>query len=915
MRVLICLLCALFVSCGKPAQLTPPIYAPMPAPDADQESSDRTRLPDDTHPLRYAIELTLIPERPTYQGKVAIEIALDRPRETLWLHQKGVRASRVQVVRVGLDPLTGVLEGVTPSGLTALRLPQPIGPGVARIEIDFEADVGERLSGLYRAQAAGVPYLFTQFEPIAAREAFPCFDEPRFKTPFEVTLRVKPEDTAVSNTLQISSETTSDGLRAVRFAPTEKLPTYLVAFAVGPFDVVEAPPIPANEVRATALPLRGIAARGRGKELAHALAETRPLLEQLERYFAIAYPYDKLDLIAVPDFSAGAMENAGAITFRDSILLVGPDATESQRRRLAYVNAHELAHQWFGNLVTMPWWDDIWLNEAFATWMGNRVVDQVYPEYQALLGALSSAQHAMDVDSRAAARQIRQPITGDERISNAFDAITYEKGGAVLAMFERYLGPEPFRAGLRLYMQRHRFGSATAYDLLQALAEASEKAESKAAFASFLEQPGVPLVTARVSCEEGAQPTLSLGQARYLPLGSSASPEVRWKLPVCVRYGSADGVHEQCMLLEDEQRVPLTGASCPQWLMPNAGAQGYYRWALSSEDVKALLAALPELSLPERVSFASNLLAAMRAGTLSAAEGLAALAQLARSPDRPVLETVVSAFAAVERDLLDEASLPAYRAKLIALLGPTYRELGLLPAEGATSPAKTAQDESAAAVEQGLKRAVVVRALALSARESALSVALDKYGRAELGVGPAPQRALPQDLRDEAISVALRRAPTELLETAIARLLSAEDAQERGRLLSAISTLDDPAFTPRILDLSLEPRLRTNERISPLFGQAGQPLTHRAAMGWLEQHIDTYLAQLNGNVRARAFAVLGYACEGSEIARGKAFLEQRVPSVPGAEHQFALALESAKLCEAFRAQQAASARAFFAAPR
>ncbi|MFT3924816.1 MAG: M1 family metallopeptidase [Myxococcales bacterium] len=899
MRVLIVLCCALLFACGKPANLTPPIYAPLPAPDADAEGAPTTRLPVDTHPLRYQITLDMVPSRPIYRGKVAIDIALDRPRETIWLHQKGIRASLVRLVRVGVDPLPGTLESVSPSGLTALRLPTPVGPGVARIEIEFEADVGKRLSGLYRAEAAGVPYLFTQFEPIAAREAFPCFDEPRFKTPFEVTLRVEPSHVAVANTLEVSSSTGADGLREVHFAPTERLPTYLVAFAAGPFDVVNAPAIPASAVRPTPLPLRGVAVRGRGGELAYALAETKPLLEALEKYFGIAYPYDKLDLIAVPDFSAGAMENAGAITFRDTILLIASDATENQRRLLAYVNAHELAHQWFGNLVTMPWWDDIWLNEAFATWMGNRVVDEVYPQYRAPLGALASAQHAMDVDSQVAARQIRQPISSDDQISSAFDSITYAKGGAVLSMFERYLGPEVFRAGLRLYMQRHRFGNATASDLVQALTDASEKSELKSAFFSFLEQPGVPLVTATLQCG-AAQPKLSLSQARYLPLGSTASPAQRWELPVCVRYQVGAELREQCVLLKDaELTTPLEATTCPAWVMPNAGAQGYYRWSLSAGDVKSLLAAVPQLTLAEQVSFASNVLAAMQAGALPADQGLAALSSLASSSERPVLEAVLSALSTVEHELLDEKTLPAYRAKLIVLLGPAYRELGLFATDGGSD------------VELGLKRALVVRALALSARDPAVSAPLAKFGRAELGVTPAPPGTLPTDLRDEALTAALREDPKKLLEPAIARLLASEDSQERSRLMSAIAGLDDPAYTPRVLDLSLDPRLRTNERLAPLYGQAGQVRTHAKALDWLTAHFDAFVAQLNSNAKPHVFGVLANACQAADIEREAAFLEPRAASIPGAPHEFALALESAKLCEAFRSRQADSARQFF----
>jgi alanyl aminopeptidase len=394
---------------------------------------------------------------------------------------------------------------------------------------------------VYRAAAEGANYVFTQFEPISAREAFPCFDEPRFKTPFELVLRVPKDKVAVANTRELSANDFERGLREVHFAPTEKLPSYLIAFAVGPLDVVAAPNLAKHVVRNHELPLRGVAIGGRGPELAFSLHETPPLLLWLENYFGVAYPYDKLDLIAVPDFGAGAMENAGAITFRDTLLLVRPDAPEQQKRTFGYVDAHELSHQWFGNLVTMPWWDDIWLNEAFATWMGTRAINGVHPEYEADLGALSATHGAMEVDSRTSARKIRQPIESDHDIENAFDAITYSKGGAVLSMFERYLGADEFQAGLRRYMDRFRFGSATARDLVRTLAEVSNESALEGAFFGFLDQPGVPELQVKLDCTS-TPPALELAQSRYLPLGTTAQSEARWQIPFCARFGHSEGM-------------------------------------------------------------------------------------------------------------------------------------------------------------------------------------------------------------------------------------------------------------------------------------------------------------------------------------------------------------------------------------
>ncbi len=901
MRALSFLCCALLAACGKPINLTPPVYAPLPPTAEAAEEVPGARLPADTQPLRYRLALELHPDRDTYTGHVAIDVALDRPRSTLFLHQVGMRPSEVKVVRPDGSSVLGKLEQRSASGLSALSLEESVGPGAARIEIAFEADIGRRLSGLYRADAGGIPYLFTQFEAISAREAFPCFDEPRFKTPFEITLRVNPELTAIANTQEASSQLTAEGLREVRFQPTEKLPTYLIALAVGPFDVVQAPALAPNAVRAHEVPLRGIAVKGRGAELAYALDETKLLLERLEQYFGTPYPYDKLDLIAVPDFNAGAMENAGAITFRDSILLVSEDATESQRRQLAYVNAHELAHQWFGNLVTMPWWDDIWLNEAFATWMGSRVVSETYPGYHAQLSELASTQNAMDVDSQAAARQIRQPVDADSDIFGAFDSITYSKGGAVLGMFEHFLGAAAFRAGLRLYMERHRFGSATAEDLIRALSEASAKPELTSAFNSFLAQPGVPALSASLSCE-GPTPQVELRQARYRPLGSAIDAQAQWEIPVCIRYGTADGKsRERCTLVKEQvTQVALEGDACPTWWMPNAGAKGYYRWVLSEADFHQLLRHVGELSVAERISLASNLAAAMEAGTLPAHTALAALKGLSKEPARQVLQQVLAAYGSVEHDALDEAALPAYRAHLAAIVAPWFRELGLFAGPGETDP------------EIALKRLSVVRALGLSARDPNLSRELAKFGRAELGLGEPQKARLAPELRDAALTAALRLDPSTTLEPALARLRTSEDSQERARLLAAIVAVDDPAYSAQILALALSPTLRTNERLSPVYGQAANRTTRSLALAWLDQHYDALFAQLNINARPRLMGVLRYTCDQTDAEPLIESFRKRAEAVAGGRRAFALALESAELCRAFRAAQGKAVQAYFA---
>jgi cytosol alanyl aminopeptidase len=909
--VVLSLMCALW-ACGNRANVTPPIYAPLPAPDVDQEAAPaHGRLPADTHPLAYSLRLELDPKQTSYRGSVAIELQLDRPRESLWLHSRGPRVRAARVARGDADSLPAQLESVGDSGLAALRFRQPVGPGAVRLELEFDADFGQRLTGLYRVESGGDAYAFTQFEPTSAREAFPCFDEPRFKTPFELSVVAPAGLTVVANTRQTSESALADGRVERRFARTEKLPTYLVALAAGPLDLVSAPALAASEERARTLPLGGVAVKGRGPDLAYALRETPKLLLPLERYFGVEYPYDKLDLIAVPDFGAGAMENAGAITFRDTLLLIREDASEGQLRRFAYVNAHELAHQWFGNLVTMPWWDDVWLNESFATWMGTRVVEEAYPEYKAKLGELTSTQGAMEVDSQAAARQIRQPIESDHDIENAFDAITYAKGGAVLSMFERFLGPEAFRAGLRLYMARHRFGSATAQDLVAALAEAAQKPEVGPAFFSFLEQPGVPLIEARVSCASGVS-ELSLTQSRYAPVGSALAQGSVWQIPVCVRFGQARGAEpaEQCTLLRERTTsVRLASEACPDWLLPNSQAAGYYRWALEPHALDALVSAHQTLAEAEQISLVHNLFAGLRSAKLGADRAFAAAEQLSAIPSRVVLEQVLGMFGFAREHLLRPEQLPSYRASIARIVKPRYAALGLSPKAGQSPNG-----------EEKLLRSSLVRALAFEAKDPALLRELAALGRAQLAHSAASARPartspalarLPPELIDAAFSAALREGGAALLTQAADKLFAENEGIARARLLSAISTLDRPELSEQVLNLSLDARLRTNERLGPLFGQAGREETRAAAYAWVKRNYDAFVAVLSEHQSSALIGVGAGFCSEDMTRDVEAFFAPRAPKLAGGPRDLAMTLESIRLCAALEQAQGEKARAFF----
>jgi len=908
-RALPWLLALALVGC---AASTPPL-SPAGAPPVGVAGSPfiarppelpRGKLPRSVRPVRYALELEVVPGRDAFSGRVRIAVELSEPSARIWLHARGLTVSRAIARQGGQVERPARFATHDEHGLSTFELDAPLGVGAAELELEFAGSLGKQLAGLYGVPAGGAHYVFTQFESHSARMAFPCFDEPSFKTPFELWLTVPEGQVAISNTREIGSERLPGGLARVHFAPTLPLPTYLVAVAVGPFDVVDAPPIGPNEVRAEPVPLRGVAVRGKGAQLAYALQHTPALLQALERYFGIAYPFVKLDLIAVPDFGPGAMENAAAITFREWLLLIDPaHAAENQKRAFAYVNAHELAHQWFGNLVTMPWWDEIWLNEAFATWMGYRVVGELYPEQRAELALLESVLDAMSVDSRMSARRVRQPIDSTHDIANAFDAITYSKGGGVLAMFERYLGVERFRDGIRKHLAQHRFGTATGAELVQALSEVAGQ-DLSGPFASFLDQPGVPLLQLTPHCEGGVT-RLVLKQSRYAPLGTQGVPEQSWQLPLCVRHGSGGKPREQCSLLTAvEGELTLQGKGCARWVMPNAAGAGYYRWALPPVELQKLLRdGFAQLSTAERLSVADSLLAGLQGGTLEASELLRALPAFAADPERAVATTPMDVLGLLRRDVVSERLRPALEAHAAKLYAPLVKRLGPAPRPGETG-------------EQRLLRAELLQFLALVAKEPTVRKRLAEQGRAYLGSSPtAPldETAAEPELLGAALVVAMQDGDAALFDAVEARLRSTEDAAVRPRLLGALSAVTD-ARASRALALVLDPALRVNEVLQPLSTQLRDERTRDAAWQWFEQNLDAVVARLSPGAAGGLPRLGAGFCSEAHARRLEALFRPRIEKLLGGPRQLESALESLRLCVALQSAQRASADAFFEAP-
>ncbi|HEX4461336.1 MAG TPA: M1 family metallopeptidase, partial [Polyangia bacterium] len=609
-----------------------------------------------------------------FQGAIDIDVELRAPTSTLWLNAVNLEFKDATV--------DGQAAKVVPGGsdFIGVSFGRVIGPGAIKVHLDYSGELSAKASnGLFKQKEGERWYALTHFEPIDARRMMPCFDEPAFKTPWEMRLKVKQEDVAVANAPMVKEEPIADGMKLVTFEATKPIPSYLIAIGVGAFDLVDA-----GKAGKNGTPIRIITPRGRGDEAAFAKSVSGQVLERLEAYFGIPYPYQKLDVIDVP-VGGGAMENPGLITFRQDLLLSKP-AEESLRfrRRFTHVATHEFAHQWFGDLVTTAWWDDIWLNEAFATWMTDHEIGAWKPEWHADADRTDDTQEAMADDALQSARQIRQPIRSNDDMVNAFDGITYQKGAAVITMFESWVGAERFRAGIHRYLTQHAFGAATADDFLAAI-DIEAKTPIRAAFHSFLDQPGVPMVSLGLRCDADKPPVVTLAQERDLPAGATTSAMQTWQIPVCVRY-AADGkdAHACTLMTTATAELPLPDAtSCPAFIAGNDGQRGYYRVRYVGDTWPHILANAGKLSLPERIALLRDAGALVRAGKLPIADALSLAAQFAGDRERGVV--MASMYLAGEAKLLDLVGEPQ-RERWAHFVRATWGErahtLGLHPRAG-----------------------------------------------------------------------------------------------------------------------------------------------------------------------------------------------------------------------------------------
>ena len=743
------------------------------------------RLPATVTPERYRLKLAPDLSDWTFTGEEQVTINVHEPVREIVLN-----AAELELHEISLRSADGnVWQGsarLDPENEQAtLSFGATVAPGRAELRMRFSGILNDKLHGFYRSTYKNPDgqekrLASTQFESTDARRAFPCWDEPAFKAVFQVTLVVDQGLTAISNARTLREVTLPEsGKTEFVFADSMRMSTYLVAFIVGEFESTD--PVMVGDA-----PLRVWAVPGKRHLTGFALDIGKASLEYFGRYYGIPYPADKLDLIAIPDFASGAMENLGAITFRETALLVDAErATRAELERVADVVAHENAHMWFGDLVTMKWWNGLWLNEAFATFMEMLAVDVWKPEWRRWDSFTVSRAAAMQVDGLKSTRPIEFPVEKPEEAAGMFDVLTYEKGASVLRMLEQFLGGEAFRDGIRLYLQRHQYGNAETTDLWDAL-EDSTTQPVRALMDSWIFQAGFPLVSV-----EWAPRGIRLSQRIFRYLQDGSDEDRTWHVPIFLRAGGKSGVVEKTILMTDREQV-VELADDAEWVVVNAGGHGFYRVRYGSD----LLAALKpcwhdRLSAVERFNLVNDTWTAALAGLAPLADYLNLIDLVRDENDINVWTAVISSGHHLQR-ILDDAQCAMLEERLRGLLAPAVERFGWARKQGESDLGSQLRGELIGAL------GTIAGDRACQERARQLFAQYEK----------APE-SVDRNLIPALVSIIAHTGTTSDYEKFYGRFKTAQTPQEETRYLFALANFRVAELVDRTLKLTLSGEVRT----------------------------------------------------------------------------------------------------------
>ena len=794
------------------------------------------RLSRSTLPKSYDLTLRVDPLKDTFCGEVEIDLDILDASSSIELHavDLGIRNALVTDARgaVSVSRTSTNSERET----VVFQLSKPLRPGPAKLRIDYDGPLRTDLRGLYLARSGKRRYAATQLEAADARRFFPCFDEPDKKARFRIRVTTPEANSVVSNGAVLRTRRHGSE-KTVTFAETPPLSTYLIALIVGELEA-------SRSRRCGKTPIRVWSVPGKKHLAGFALQAAAESLRRLEQYFGLPYPYGKLDLVAVPDFEFGAMENAGAVTFRENLLLTDPKTvTLAEQKRVAEVIAHELAHMWFGDLVTMAWWDDLWLNEAFATWMAFTIVDRWKPEWQMWLDFDQHRSAAYALDGLRNTHAIYTDVNTPDEATENFDAITYEKGASVVRMVERWLGPRTFRTGVRKYIRRHREGNARAADLWAALEEASGQ-PIQPVVRPWIERPGFPLVSVRATRRQG-RVRLQFRQERFFasPRESEPARAPRWPIPAVIRLQPTRGRSRRKRVLlqrrNDRMELDFEGL---RWAYANADESGFYRPLHDPALLRALGEDLQRLAPSERMGLIGHQWAGYRAGKAELTHLLDLIPRLSHESEPEVLERLMAPLGWLAEQALPRLTEPAaqqFRSWLGEVFAPAFLDLGWRPK--AREPDR-----------ERLRRAALLRIVGGIAEEPEILAGAVERIRPYL----RDRSTLDANLAGPVVELAARFGTKSRYESYLRTMRKANTPQERTRFELALAAFRDPALVERTLATSLTDDVPTQDVVPLLARLLANPAARERTWDFIRTRWEELSSRVSPGIAPRLINAL-----------------------------------------------------------
>jgi aminopeptidase N/puromycin-sensitive aminopeptidase len=852
------------------------------------------RLPQGVVPEHYDLTFTPDLQKATFTGEETIQVKVQDHPASVTLNSAEIEIQEASVTQ-GDKTQTAKPTFASEKEQVTLAVDSALEPGQASIHIKFSGILNDKLRGFYLAKTKLRNYAVTQFESTDARRAFPSFDEPAFKAKFDITLVIDRADTAISNG-HIIADVSGPGAdkHTLKFSTTAKMSTYLVAMAVGDFQC--------SESNVDNIPIRVCGTPDKKPMQAAALRYAGEILKYYNQYYGIPYPFGKLDIVGAPDFEAGAMENTAAIFYRESELFIDDKNSSVGSHQLVFeVLAHEMAHQWFGDLVTMKWWDNVWLNEGFATWMALKPSQTLHPEWNAILDAVSETNGAMTVDALNNTHPIRAKAETPDEINELFDTISYEKGASILRMVESYVSPDVFRRGVNSYLRKFAYSNATAEDFWAAIALASGRPVDKI-MPGFVEQPGEPLVKVKSACVTPAkQPApkaakgkrsrravqphpkteITLSQERFFADGHEDTSAKTWLIPVCIK--SSDNKPFCQLLGERRQVVPVVG--CTPWVFTNVSAVGYYRTQYDPELFRKLVdSAMTGLSTAERMSLVKDEAALVNAGAEKVGSLLDLITALSSDQEHSIVESYAPALERINGYLLTSSNRETFHAWMRNTFRPMMAKVQWKPAPGESDDTRSL-------------RASLIKILGSLAEDPETIQEATKLARQYL---QDPQ-SVDATMAGQVLRVAARYGDAQLLDEYLAAMRQTNSPEEYYRVSGALSQFRGQQAVERVLQLAIAPETRNQDAPYLISATLNNRDNQATAWPWVKTHWPDVEKKITMSSGAAVIGGTSSGCDnGARDDVQKFFSEHKVPS---AERTLKQVTERIDSCISYRSHQ------------